>query len=42
MGPANSTEEVEIHAGLIAREEEKLANLDEALSRVDAGKMANA
>jgi RNA polymerase-binding transcription factor len=38
MDSANSTEDVEIHAGLIAREEEKLIGLDEALTRVDAGK----
>lgn len=38
MDSANSTEEAEIHAGLIAREEEKLMGLDEALARVDAGK----
>jgi DnaK suppressor protein len=37
MDSANSTEEVEIHAGLIAREEEKLIGLDEALARVNAG-----
>lgn len=37
MDSANSTEEVEIHAGLIAREEEKLARLDEALVRVKVG-----
>src|SRR5579863_7991683 len=38
MDSANSTEDVEIHAGLIAREEEKLIGLDEALARVEAGK----
>jgi DnaK suppressor protein len=38
MDSANSTEEVETHAGLIAREEEKLNYFDEALARIDAGK----
>ena len=37
MDSANTTEEVETHAGLIAREEEKLKFLDEALARLDAG-----
>jgi DnaK suppressor protein len=35
---ANMIEEVETHAGLIARAEEKLKFLDEALARLDAGK----
>ncbi len=38
MDSANSTEDVEIHAGLIAREEEKLNYFDEALARIDTGK----
>jgi len=38
MDSANSTEEVETHAGLIAREEEKLNYLDEALARFDASR----
>jgi DnaK suppressor protein len=35
---ANASAEVETHAGLIAREEEKLRYLDEAITRLDAGK----
>lgn len=35
---ANTTEEVETHAGLIARAEEKLRFLDGAMTRLDAGK----
>jgi len=35
---ANLIEELETHAGLIARAEEKLKFLDEALTRLDAGK----
>ena len=35
---ANTTEEIETHAGLIARAEEKLRFLDEAMTRLDAGK----
>ena len=38
MDSANATEEVETHAGLIAREEEKLNCLDEALARINTGK----
>ena len=34
---ARTSAEVETHAGLIAREEEKLKYLDEALTRLDAG-----
>jgi RNA polymerase-binding transcription factor len=37
MDSARTTEEVETHAGLIAREEEKFKYLDEALTRLDAG-----
>lgn len=35
---AHTTAEVETHAALIAREEEKLRYLDEAITRLDAGK----
>ena len=35
---ANMIEEIDTHAGLIARAEEKLKFLDEALARLDAGK----
>ena len=38
MDSARSTAEVETHAGLIARAEEKLRFVDEALTRLDAGK----
>jgi DnaK suppressor protein len=38
MDSARTTAGVETHAGLIARAEEKLKFLDEALSRLDAGK----
>jgi RNA polymerase-binding transcription factor len=38
MDSARATAEVETHAGLIARAEEKLRFLDEALTRLDAGK----
>lgn len=38
MDSARVTAEVETHAGLIARAEEKLRSLDEALTRLDAGK----
>ncbi len=38
MDSARTTAEVETHAGLIAREEEKLKYLDEALARLEAGK----
>lgn len=38
MDSASRTAEVETHAGLIAREEDKLKYLDEALARLDAGK----
>ncbi len=38
MDSARATAEVETHAGLIARAEEKLRDLDEALARLDAGK----
>jgi DnaK suppressor protein len=38
MDSARTTAEVETHAGLIARAEEKLKFLDEALARLDAGK----
>jgi RNA polymerase-binding transcription factor DksA len=38
MDSTNATEKVEIHAGLIVREEEKLIGLEEALARVDASK----
>jgi DnaK suppressor protein len=38
MDSARATAEVETHAGLIARAEEKLKFLDEALARLDAGK----
>jgi len=37
MDSARTTAEVETHAGLIAREEEKFKNLDEALAGLDAG-----
>jgi DnaK suppressor protein len=36
MDSASATAEIETHAGLIAREEEKLKYLDEALARLDA------
>ncbi len=35
---ARTSEEIETHAGLIARAEEKLRYLDEAVTRLDAGK----
>jgi hypothetical protein len=38
MDSARTTAEVETHAGLIARAEEKLKFLDDALTRLDAGK----
>lgn len=38
MESARTTAEVETHAGLIARAEEKLRYLDEAFARLDAGK----
>jgi len=38
MDTARTTAEIETHAGLIARAEEKLRYLDEALARLDAGK----
>ncbi len=38
MDSARTTAEVETHAGLIARAGEKLKYLDEALTRLDAGK----
>jgi DnaK suppressor protein len=38
MDSASTTAEVETHAGLIARAEEKLKFIDEALVRLDAGK----
>jgi len=38
MDSARTTEEIETHAGLIARAEEKLRYLDEAFTRLDAGK----
>ena len=38
MDVARSTADVEMHAGLIARQEEKLRFVDEALSRLDSGK----
>jgi DnaK suppressor protein len=38
MDSASTTEEIETHAGLIARAEEKLRYLDEAFTRLDAGK----
>ncbi len=38
MDAARSTADVETHAGLIARQEEKLRFVDEALARLDAGK----
>lgn len=38
MDSASATAEIETHAGLIAREEEKLKYLDEALARLDADK----
>jgi len=38
MDSARTTEEIETHAGLIARAEEKLRYLDEAVARFDAGK----
>ncbi|MDO8430997.1 MAG: TraR/DksA family transcriptional regulator [Candidatus Binatus sp.] len=38
MDSASTTEEIETHAGLIARAEEKLRYLDEAFARLDAGK----
>jgi DnaK suppressor protein len=38
MDSPRTTAEVETHAGLIARAEEKLKFLDEALARLDAGK----
>ena len=42
MESARTTGEVETHAGLIARAEEKLRYLDEAFARLDAGSMADA
>ncbi|HYL57529.1 MAG TPA: TraR/DksA family transcriptional regulator [Candidatus Acidoferrales bacterium] len=41
MDLASTSAEVETHAGLIARAEEKLRYLDEALARLDAGKYGN-
>lgn len=41
MDLAQTSAEVETHAGLIARAEEKLRYLDEALARLDAGKYGN-
>jgi DnaK suppressor protein len=38
MESARTTAEIETHAGLIARAEEKLRYLDEAFARLDAGK----
>jgi DnaK suppressor protein len=38
MDSARTTAEIETHAGLIAREEEKLNLIDEALVRLDAGR----
>ncbi|HUY20459.1 MAG TPA: TraR/DksA family transcriptional regulator [Candidatus Binataceae bacterium] len=38
MDMARSTADIEMHAGLIARQEEKLRFVDEALSRLDAGR----
>lgn len=38
MDSASTTEEIETHAGLIARAEEKLRYLDEAMTRLEAGK----
>ncbi len=38
MDLARSSADVEMHAGLIARQEEKLRFVDEALARLDAGK----
>jgi DnaK suppressor protein len=38
MDCASTTEEIETHAGLIARAEEKLRYFDEAMTRLDAGK----
>ena len=38
LDSANATAEVETHASLIAREEEKLRYLDEAITRLDAGR----
>jgi len=38
MDSARATAEIETHAGLIARAEEKLRYLDEAFARLDAGK----
>jgi len=38
MDSARTTEEIETHAGLIARAEEELRYLDEAFTRLDAGK----
>jgi len=38
MDSARATAEIETHSGLIARAEEKLRYLDEALVRLDAGK----
>ena len=38
MDLARTTAEIETHAGLIARAEEKLRYLDEAITRLDAGK----
>ena len=40
LDSARTTAEVETHAGLIARAEEKLRYLDEAVARLDAGKYA--
>ncbi len=37
MDSARTTAEIETHAGLIAREEEKFKYLDEALARLEAG-----
>ncbi len=38
MDMARSTADIEMHAGLIARQEETLRFVDEALSRLDAGR----
>jgi len=38
MDSARATAEIETHAGLIARAEDKLRSLDEAFARLDAGK----
>ena len=38
LDSARTTADIETHAGLIARAEEKLRHLDEAMVRLDAGK----